>query len=286
MSDVSVLGAGLMGAALARTLLDAGFSITVWNRSGSKVAPLVAAGATAADSVADLVAASPVLLICISDYPTTDSVLGKAAVAPLLADRIVVQCSSGTPQEAEDASNTMRTRGAAYLDGAILCGPTDIGSDRATLLFSGDAAAFESAENYLGVLGDGTVHYLGQNVRQASALDLAWLTTIYGRIISLAHAASMCQAEGADLDQLISLIPDDPSAQQYLRIVRDGNYGHFTASLGVWAAALDKVRRQGADAGIDTSFPDSAHVIFQRAIAAGHSDAHVMSLAKVLNASS
>ncbi len=283
MSDVSVLGAGLMGAALAKTLLVAGRSVTVWNRSPDKLRPLVDAGAQQADSVADLVAASPVLLVCISDYAATETVLGDPAVLPLLAGRIVVQCSSGTPQDAQDAAHVMLGRGAAYLDGAILGSPAGIGTSQATVLFSGNRSAFEAAAGLLNLLGHETVHYLGDTVGRAAALDLAWLTTIYGRIVSLAHAASICQAEDVDLNQLMSLIPEDPIAQSYLAIVRDGDFSAFTASLGVWAGALDKVRRKGADAGMDTTFPDAAYKIFEKAIAEGYAETHVMSLAKVMD---
>jgi len=44
MSTISVLGTGLMGSAVASTLIDAGHTVTVWNRSADKSAPLVAIG--------------------------------------------------------------------------------------------------------------------------------------------------------------------------------------------------------------------------------------------------
>ena len=46
MSDVTVIGLGAMGSALARTVLQAGYSVTVWNRSSDKIKPLVDIGAS------------------------------------------------------------------------------------------------------------------------------------------------------------------------------------------------------------------------------------------------
>ena len=47
MSDISVIGLGAMGSALARTLLQNGYAVTVWNRTAEKAGPLVSAGTTA-----------------------------------------------------------------------------------------------------------------------------------------------------------------------------------------------------------------------------------------------
>jgi len=52
MSDISTLGLGLMGSALARSLVNGGHDVTVWNRSPAKIQPLVDAGAAPAASVA------------------------------------------------------------------------------------------------------------------------------------------------------------------------------------------------------------------------------------------
>jgi 3-hydroxyisobutyrate dehydrogenase-like beta-hydroxyacid dehydrogenase len=49
MSDMTVIGMGAMGAAFARTLLAAGRSVTVWNRTPEKMQPLVALGADGAE---------------------------------------------------------------------------------------------------------------------------------------------------------------------------------------------------------------------------------------------
>jgi hypothetical protein len=65
-------------------------------------------------------------------------------------------------------------------------------------------------------------------------------------------------------------------------VVRDGSFDQATATLQVWGAALERVRQQGIDAGINTDFPDFAASLFRKAIAAGHGEKNVMSLVKVL----
>jgi len=77
---VSVIGLGVMGAALARTLLSSGYHVTVWNRTNAKAEPLVrGGGAVLAPSVASAVSASPIVLVCVEDYKVTRSLLGTKA---------------------------------------------------------------------------------------------------------------------------------------------------------------------------------------------------------------
>ncbi|MHA1569504.1 MAG: NAD(P)-dependent oxidoreductase, partial [Alphaproteobacteria bacterium] len=232
MSDITTIGLGLMGAALARAIQRAGHDQTVWNRSPAKMQPFIDDGVAGAPDVASAITASPVILICIDNYAVTDTLLHSDEIAPLLAGRTVVQLSTGTPKEARAASEWMAARDVAYLDGAILAGPESIGTDDAQILLSGDEAAHQRAGKLLECLG-GTVRYLGANIGAASALDLAWLTTCYGRFIAVIHAANLCKSEGVGIDDFISLLPDEPATQSYAKVIHDESFHECTATLQV-----------------------------------------------------
>ncbi len=126
MSDITVIGLGLMGAALARTLQRAGHDLTVWNRSPVKMQPFIDDGVAGAPDVVSAIAASSVIVICIDNYAATNSMLRSDEVTPLLASRTVVQLSTGTPREAAECAEWMKTHDVSYLDGAILAG-RDVG---------------------------------------------------------------------------------------------------------------------------------------------------------------
>src|SRR5207248_5420944 len=68
VTDLTVIGLGAMGGRIAEVLLAAGHRTTVWNRTPSRADPLVAQGAIRADDVAEAVAASPLVLVCVLDY--------------------------------------------------------------------------------------------------------------------------------------------------------------------------------------------------------------------------
>ena len=281
MSEISVIGLGLMGAALAKTLHGADHDLTVWNRSPERMKPFADLGVVTAKSAAEAIAASPVILICIDNYTVTEALLETDGIPVLLAGRTVVQLSTGTPKEARDAAQWMAARGVAYLDGAILAGPTDIGTEDGQILLAGEVVAHERVGPLLDCLG-GRVRYLGTIVGAASALDLAWLTTCYGRFMAIIHAANLCGSEGASLEEFIAIFKDEPAIQHYTRVIAEDRFDETTATLQVWGAALQRIRQQGQDAGISTEIPDFLAGFFERAVAAGYGEQNVMSLVKVL----
>ena len=82
MSDkkptLGFIGIGLMGKPMALRLLNAGFSVNVWNRSPEKLMPVVNAGAKACTSIAELVNASTIILLCLTDTMAVESVITQS----------------------------------------------------------------------------------------------------------------------------------------------------------------------------------------------------------------
>ena len=281
MSDITVIGLGLMGAALARAIQRAGHDLTVWNRSPAKMQPFIDDAVAAAPDVVSAVTASPVILICIDNYAVTMAMLRSDDVAPLLAGRTVVQLSTGTPREARESAEWMKAQDVSYLDGAILAGPSEIGTDTSQILLSGEEAAHERSGELLQCLG-GDVRYLGTNVRAASALDLAWLCVSYGRFMAITHGACLCESEDVGVDLFASLFDEGSTIRGYANVIHSAGFENRTATLHVWDAALQRIRTQGEDAAINTDFPDFVSSLFKKAVDAGYGEENVMALVKVL----
>ncbi len=281
MSDITVIGLGLMGAALARAIQRAGHDLTVWNRSPAKMQPFIDDAVAAASDVVSAISASPVILICIDNYTVTMAMLKSDEVTPLLAGRTVVQLSTGTPREARESAEWMKAHDVSYLDGAILAGPSEIGTDTSQILLSGEEAAHKSSGGLLQCLG-GDVRYLGTNVRAASALDLAWLCVSYGRFMAITHGACLCESEDVGVDLFASLFDEGSTIRGYANVIHSAGFENRTATLHVWDAALQRIRTQGEDAAINTDFPDFVSNLFKQAVDAGYGEENVMALVKVL----
>lgn len=97
MTDLTMIGLGAMGSALARAFVGAGHAVTVWNRTAEKTRPTVALGATSAATLAEAVQASMILVICIDNYDITKAMIEHHDAESRLSGRIIVQLSTGTP---------------------------------------------------------------------------------------------------------------------------------------------------------------------------------------------
>ncbi|NCF26602.1 MAG: NAD(P)-binding domain-containing protein [Gammaproteobacteria bacterium] len=281
MSDISVLGLGSMGAALARAFQTANHRITVWNRTPEKMQAFVTNGAVAASSVESAVGDSPATVICVDDYTVTRRILDTAGVIDRLSGRTVIQLTTGTPQEAREFEAWLQGRGVDYIDGAIMGGPSDVDAGNAQVLLTGSGVAYGRCEQMLQCLGS-DVRYLGENIGAAATLDLAWLSQRYGLFLGVAHGARLCESENVDLDLYAAMFPEGDRAHNMARVIYADDYENPGATLSVWAGALKRVLSQAHDAGINCEIPDFVTDLFERAIAAGHGEEDVAALVKVL----
>ena len=92
---VSVIGLGAMGSGIARTLLEAGWRVSVWNRSPDKVQPLVAQGATACTDPISALAAGGQAVVCVADYGVWMRIVEEHGLADCISGRCVIQLTGG-----------------------------------------------------------------------------------------------------------------------------------------------------------------------------------------------
>ncbi|MET9295508.1 NAD(P)-binding domain-containing protein [Streptomyces sp. NPDC003077] len=186
-TPVTLLGLGEMGRPIAAAFLAAGRPTTVWNRTASKADELVAKGAVRADSVADAVAAGPLVVACLLDYDTVHRTLDP--VAGQLRGKTLVNLTNGTPAQADEMAEWAARNGVEYLDGGIMAIPTTLGTPEAFILYSGPEQVFQAHREVLEVLG--APKYLGTDIGLASLYDLALLSGHFQMLQGFHHAVAM-----------------------------------------------------------------------------------------------
>ncbi|NNK77724.1 MAG: NAD(P)-dependent oxidoreductase [Litoreibacter sp.] len=283
---VSVIGLGAMGAALARAQLSAGHRTFVWNRSKPKVETLVAEGAVAAQTGAAAAKAADVVLVCVDTNTTAEAALEDVWRDGALAGRVVVQLGTTTPAEARSFAAKVRAAGGKALDGAIMCYPDRVGPENsAPVMVGGDVEGFEVARPFLKQIS-GNLIDLGDNIAAAAALDLGLLATSISLYAGVAHAARLCEAEGADITLLAKLCQHGPRAPERFEIIAKDAFAlnslYDGGSLAVWADVAEHVKDQAQSAGINSGLPEFLSDFYRRAVDAGHGTEDVAALVKIL----
>ncbi|MFE0420990.1 NAD(P)-dependent oxidoreductase [Streptomyces sp. NPDC058953] len=280
---VTVLGLGQMGSAIAAALLAAGHPTTVWNRTPEKAAPLVAKGAVLAGSVAEAVAASPLVVSVVLDYPALYGALGPALGA--LEGRALVNLTTGAPEQADEAVEWARTHGVDYLDGAIMTTPPGVGTSDVMFLYSGDRAVFDAHRPVLEVLGDPL--YLGAEPGLAALYDVSLLGLMWATMTGWLHGTAVVGAEGTravDFTEVAIrwLGTVNNFVRRYAGQVDAGAYPGDDATVDVQLAVVDHWLHAGAERGVDNRLPELLKTVMAEAVAGGHGQDSYGSVIEVL----
>jgi 3-hydroxyisobutyrate dehydrogenase len=268
--QVAVLGTGIMGAGMARSLLRAGHDVRVWNRTAARAQPLADDGATVAGTAAAAVEGAGVVLVMLWDTAAVLEVLGAAAGAA--PDAVWLQGSTVGP-------NGMRTIAAAHPDLRLVDAPvlgTKGPAEQGTLvaLLSGDRALVDAAGPALAAVSARSV-YAGPELGQASALKLvanAWVATMNAAI-----GQSTALAEGLGLDPALFLeaVRDGAMDAPYLHLKAELiAKGDFPASFALDGALKDVELIQAAARGASVAddLLSALAAVYARAVEAGHGD--------------
>ncbi|UQS23746.1 NAD(P)-binding domain-containing protein [Amycolatopsis thermalba] len=283
-TPVTVIGLGSMGTALAGAFVAAGHPTTVWNRTAARAAPLVAKGAVHAAAIEDAIAASPLVIACLTTYD--DTVAALAPAGPALRGRALVTLNSGSPAGAREMAAWAGGHGARFLDGAVKDVPPAVGKPGTLLYYAGDKAVFDEHRTTLEVLGGDTVH-LGDEPDLAALYEMAVGGTLLPALVGFFQGAAAVQARGLDASTLVrftvkwfemigSVLP------VFAREIDSGDYTKPMSTVALFLAGAAHDAELGAEANIDVSWQAPFHELLQRAVDAGHADHSIAALTEVL----
>ncbi|MDR7309406.1 3-hydroxyisobutyrate dehydrogenase-like beta-hydroxyacid dehydrogenase [Nocardioides luteus] len=269
-SEASVLGLGAMGSALAAALLDAGRSVTVWNRTPGRATRLVAHGADAVGSVREAVLASPVVIACLLDHASVEETLGP--VAEDLRGRTLVNVTTTTPGEARELASWAAVHGIDYLDGAIMAVPSMIGAHTGQVLYSGSRAAYETLLPMLEVWA--TSEFFGEDAGRASVVDLAMLSGMYQMFAGFFHGAAMAATMGMSAAEFTArqtpfLAAMTEELADYAKVIDGGDYT-VPGQQSLDFSDLSHLVRASEEEGVDPSPIAMVQELISRQVAAGH----------------
>ncbi|MEK7269426.1 MAG: NAD(P)-dependent oxidoreductase [Planctomycetota bacterium] len=194
---VGFLGLGIMGSPMAHNLLKAGFPVTVWNRTGSKMAPLVAVGADAAGSPAEAAANADVLVSIVTDTPDVAEILfgENGAARTLSPGSVAVDMSTISPVSAASFARTLARRRIGFLDAPVTGGQKGAIEGTLTIMAGGRATDLKKAMPVLSAMGARVLHMgpwgAGQTTKLANQIVCALNTLAAAEGLAFARKAGL-----------------------------------------------------------------------------------------------
>lgn len=198
---VGFIGLGVMGRPMAGHILAKGYPLVVHSRSRGPVDALMAAGAAAAGSPADVARASDVIITMLPDTPDVERVLigSGGVIEGLRAGALVIDMSSISPVAAKALAARVAEAGASMLDAPVSGG--EIGAVNASLsiMVGGEAAAFARARPIFDCMGhaDRIVH-IGDEPGSGQICKVCNQIAIGGALAGVSEALGLARKAGVD----------------------------------------------------------------------------------------
>jgi len=245
------IGLGIMGKAMARNILKAGFPLTVHNRSPEKVRDLVDEGAADGGSPAGVAAVTEVIFTCLPDTPDVEAVLfGPQGVAEgARPGSTVVECSTISATATRDFAARLKERGIDMIDSPVSGGPKGAADGTLSCMMGGDAKVVARVRPMMEAIGKTFVHVgpagAGQVVKSCNQL------VICATMLGMSEAVALCRKTGIDparmRDALLGGAAQSFVMQNHCKRLIDG-----TLEPGFRAALMLKDMKIAQSVGRDT----------------------------------
>jgi 3-hydroxyisobutyrate dehydrogenase len=203
---VGFIGLGIMGRGMANNLVKAGFQVRVWNRTASRMQPLVEAGAEAGSSPADVAAHSDIIVTCVSDTPDVERVLlgEDGVIHGAKPGSLVIDCSTISPQATRDIAAKLAEKNIHMLDAPVSGGSEGAARGTLSIMVGGDEEQFKRASGVFQAMGK-TITHIGP-VGTGQTVKLVNQVLVVGNCLAMCEALLLAQAGGVDLQKTFDAI--------------------------------------------------------------------------------
>jgi 2-hydroxy-3-oxopropionate reductase len=198
---IGFIGLGVMGKPMAGHILSKGYPLVVHSRSPGPVDALVAAGAKAAASPADVARQSDIVITMLPDTPDVETVLtGPGGVLEgLQAGALVIDMSSISPVVAKALAARVAAAGATMLDAPVSGGEIGAINGALSIMVGGDAAGFERARPVLECMGHPErIIHIGDEPGSGQICKVCNQIAISGALAGVSEALALARRAGVD----------------------------------------------------------------------------------------
>jgi len=282
---VGYLGMGIMGSAMANRLIDAGFDVTLWNRTKERCDPLKAKGAKVADTPQAVVEACDIVFACTSDPESARKVVfGEGGVlAGISAGKKYVDMSTVDEECAIEIATAIKSKGGLFLEAPVSGSKAPAVSGQLVILAAGDESLRNDAQPCFDVMGKKTF-FLGE-VGAGARMKLVVNMVMAVNIEALSEGLALGQKAGLKGSDIMAVLEEGALKSPLYSLkgpkMLEGDYApnfplkHQQKDIRL---AVDLGQKVGQPLPVAAA----ANEVFKAALAAGHGDADMSAIFEVV----
>jgi 3-hydroxyisobutyrate dehydrogenase len=274
-TNIALLGLGLMGSGMAGRLLDAGYPLTIWNRTPGKTQALADRGAKVAQSPRQAVAGATVVISMLADVPVCRDVwLGRGeAILGAAPGTVLVESSTVTVEWIEELDRAAKEHGCELVDAPVTGSKPQAAAGQLLFLAGGSSAALDSITPILKAMGRDVVH-VGP-VGSGARLKLINNFLSGSQVAALAEALSLIERSGLDAQKALGVLTEGAPGSPLVKLLS----GRMMARqyepnfvLRLMAKDLRYAVSEADHQGLDLDMGRAALRVFEHAISAGQGE--------------
>lgn len=274
---IGFIGAGMMGSGICKSLLRAGYPVTVIaHRNRAPIDELVKLGATEARSTTELAAAADVIMLCVDRAETVEVVI-DALTPGLRSGQVVIDITTGKPETSTRLASSLASKGVTYVDAPVTGAPVHAAAGQLASMVGASPAVFEAVKPVLDAYSAQALLFGPTGAGITAKLLNNFVTQSSCQIIMQAYRAA--RRNGVDWDKLYNTMLKGAARSGSLeRIIGAALQGNYKGQQFSIANACKDIDYAGALVAAD---PDGARIqaailgALQRPVEAGLGDRFV-----------
>ena len=222
MSDkpvVGIVGVGLLGSAVARVLLEAGYQIVAYDVAADRLAEIARRGARPVASAAEVARSAGPVFTLLPTLETLEQAItgGQGVLAGARGDTVVIQMSTILPELAVRMGEAARARGAELLDAPVSGTSAMVARRDCAVTVAGDRPVFDRCRPVLEALAR-RVFYVGDRLGSGTYLKLATNLVMALNCVVVAEGMTLARRAGLDPGQMVEILSHGAATSRMLEV--------------------------------------------------------------------
>lgn len=233
---IGFIGMGYMGRLMAQRLLEAGYPLTVYNRTAQKAQKLVQQGARLANSPHELAHECDIVMSCVTDNQALNAIMvgPDGAIAGAREGTIFIDLSTVSPQESRLIAKKVSDKGANMIDAAVAGSTPQAEGGNLVIFVGGKQEIYQRCKPLLDILGR-AVFYMGESGK-GTTMKMVVNTLLGLELQAIAEAIALGEKAGLEKNLLLDVLSQTtviaPAHKQKLENARKEQYPvNFALSL-------------------------------------------------------
>ena len=203
---IGFVGLGMMGLPMAKNLVEAGYTVTVFDLDAGAIEEAREFGASPASTGAEVAAQSDIIITMVPDSPHVEAAIAGngGIIEGIRAESVVIEMSTILPETGKRMAELLAEKGADFVDAPVTGGVAGAEAGSMSILVGGDAETFERTLPVLSILGGDITHMgpVGAGHTTKIANQLIGVATLAG----LSEAFVLAKKSGLDMQTFYNAV--------------------------------------------------------------------------------